>query len=144
MGRRGLPMEKRSCLALSAGYLGVEVAKWILEVRTKTGDSFALPVAVGVAIGRLACFQAGCCYGTPTNLPWGVAFAKAAEDPTVPRHPTQLYEAAFHATATVGLLWLQRKKLFRGQLIKLYLIMYLTYRFASEWLRPEPRILGWP
>ena len=60
---------------LVGGYFGVELAKWILEVRVKTGDSFAVPVAVSVAIGRLACFSAGCCYGTPTQLPWGVVFS---------------------------------------------------------------------
>ena len=33
---------------------------------------------------------------------------------------------------------LQRRGLFRGQLIKLYIISYLIYRFATEFLRPEP------
>src|SRR5438128_2015778 len=51
------------------GYFGVELAKWALHIRAKTGDSFAVPVAVAVGIGRLACFSAGCCYGTPTSLP---------------------------------------------------------------------------
>ena len=51
-------------------YFGVEVAKWIVDVRVKTGASFAVPAAVAVAIGRLGCFVAGCCYGTPTRLPW--------------------------------------------------------------------------
>lgn len=54
------------------------------------------------------------------------------------RHPTQLYESAFHATALVSLLILERKDIFTGQRIKLYFIAYLTYRFVSEWLRPEP------
>src|SRR5262245_3680229 len=35
------------------GYLGVEVAKWTLDIRIKTGDTFAVPVAVAVAIGRV-------------------------------------------------------------------------------------------
>src|SRR5262245_58340136 len=56
------------------GYFGVELAKWVLDIRVKTGDTFAAPVAIAVSIGRLACFEAGCCYGTPTDLPWGVAF----------------------------------------------------------------------
>ena len=37
-------------------------------------DVCAAPVALGHAIGRLGCFAAGCCYGKPTTLPWGVTF----------------------------------------------------------------------
>ena len=36
---------------LVGGYLGVEIAKWSLEVRTRTGDSFVLPVALAIAVG---------------------------------------------------------------------------------------------
>ncbi|HKD36584.1 MAG TPA: prolipoprotein diacylglyceryl transferase family protein [Pirellulales bacterium] len=119
------------------GYFGVELAKWALDVHVKTGDSFAVPVAAAVAIGRLACFSAGCCYGTPTSLPWGMVFPTADAQP---RHPTQLYEAAFHLTAAIALYLLWRHGLLRGQLIKLYIIGYLVYRFASEFIRPEPEI----
>ncbi|MCA9190517.1 MAG: prolipoprotein diacylglyceryl transferase [Planctomycetales bacterium] len=123
------------------GYLGVESAKWALDIRLKTGDSFALPVAVAVAIGRLGCFQAGCCYGTPTSLPWGVVFPTAVDNPFVTRHPTQIYESIFHGLAAVALLWLTRQGLFRGQLIKLYLLCYLSYRFVTEFIRPESQLL---
>ena len=58
----------------------------------------------------------------------------------MPRHPTQLYEAAFHLTAAAVLAWLQRRGLFRGQLIKLYIISYLIYRFVTELIRPEARL----
>ena len=98
-----------------------------------------MPVAVAVGIGRLACFSVGCCYGTPTTLPWAVTFP--AID-TQPRHPTQLYETAFHLLAAVVLAWLQRRGMFRYQLIKLYILAYLVYRFATEWLRPEARLWG--
>jgi phosphatidylglycerol:prolipoprotein diacylglycerol transferase len=99
-GAAWLAHGKTIMCGIVGGYLGVELAKWALGVRVKTGDTFAAPVAVAVAIGRLACFQAGCCYGTPTELPWGVVFPTALDDATLPRHPTQLYEAIFHARAT--------------------------------------------
>jgi phosphatidylglycerol:prolipoprotein diacylglycerol transferase len=121
------------------GYFGVELAKWTLDVRLKTGDTFAVPVAVGVAIGRLACFIGGCCYGAPTSLPWGVSFARAGD--SLARHPTQLYEAAFHLTMAGLLLALQQRAMFRGQLIKLYILAYLLYRFVTEFIRAEPRVL---
>lgn len=121
------------------GYFGVEYAKWSLGITTKTGDTFAVPVAVGVAIGRLGCFFGECCFGTPTSLPWGVVFPRAG-DPVVARHPTQLYEFAFHGLTAMILFQLQRKRLLRGQLIKLYIIAYLLYRFVTELIRPEVRL----
>jgi phosphatidylglycerol---prolipoprotein diacylglyceryl transferase len=124
---------------LVGGYFGVELAKWLAGVRVKTGDSFAVPVAAAVGVGRLGCFYAGCCYGTPTSLSWGVVFP--AVD-ALPRHPTQLYEAAFHLTAAALLFALQRRGLFRGQLIKLYILSYLAYRFVTEVIRPEARLAG--
>lgn len=120
------------------GYFGVELAKWTLDITIKTGDTFAVPVAVGVAIGRVACFLGGCCYGTPTSLPWGIPFAQSGD--LLPRHPTQLYEAAFHF-ALAGLLFLfQRRGWFDKQLIKLYILAYLLYRFITEFIRPEARL----
>ena len=131
---------KTIMFGIVGGYFGVELAKWVLEIRIKTGDSFAAPVAFGVAIGRLACFQAGCCYGTPTDLPWGVSFPTALAGPDLPRHPTQLYEALFHFTAGLLLRWMARREWYRGQRIKLYLLAYLVYRFLTEFIRPEARV----
>ncbi|MGI9427430.1 MAG: prolipoprotein diacylglyceryl transferase [Bythopirellula sp.] len=122
---------------LVGGYFGVEVAKWSMDIRVKTGDSFAVPVAAAVGIGRVACFVGGCCYGTPTNLPWGLVFPAVDR---LPRHPTQLYEAAFHLLAAVVLLSLQRRRLLPGQLIKLYILAYLAYRLLTEFIRPEARL----
>jgi phosphatidylglycerol:prolipoprotein diacylglycerol transferase len=72
-------------------------------------------------------------------LPWGLSFARSGD--TLPRHPTQLYEAAFHLTMAGLLLALAQRGLFRGQLIKLYILSYLGYRFLTEFIRPEPRLL---
>ncbi|MFO0965050.1 MAG: prolipoprotein diacylglyceryl transferase family protein [Gemmataceae bacterium] len=130
---------KTLVLGLVGGYFGVEATKWALNIRVRTGDSFAAPVAAAVAVGRLACFSAGCCHGVATSLPWGVDFGDG-----VCRHPTQLYEAAFHLTCAAILLQMQARGVCRGQLVKLYIIAYLTYRFLTEYVRPEPELwLGW-
>jgi phosphatidylglycerol:prolipoprotein diacylglycerol transferase len=132
-GRAWLDNGKTILFGLVGGYLGVELAKWNMGIRTKTGDGFAVPVAAAVAVGRLACFCAGCCHGTVTRVPWGVDFGDGRY-----RHPTQLYEFAFHLSAAGILAWLQYRGAFRGQLIKLYILAYLIYRFFTEVLRPEP------
>ena len=119
------------------GYFGVEYAKWSLGVTAKTGDTFAVPVAVGVAIGRIGCFFGGCCYGVPTSLPWGIVFPHVDASH---RHPTQLYEFSFHVVMACVLFSLQRAGKFRGQLVKLYILAYLVYRFSTEFIRPETRL----
>ncbi len=120
---------------LVGGYFGVQLAEWSLGVRVKMCDSLAVPVAAAVAVGRLACFHAGCCHGTVTSLPWGVDFGDG-----LLRHPTQLYESAFHLAAAVLLYQLLRRQMFRGQLIRLYFVAYFLYRFATEFIRPEPEL----
>lgn len=122
---------------LVGAYFAVELAKWILHVRTKTGDSFVVAAAVAIAIGRLGCLVAGCCYGLPTTLPWGLQ-CSALDD--LPRHPTQLYESMFHAAMALLMMYGQRAGLWRGQWAKFYILSYLAYRFASETLRPETRL----
>lgn len=128
---------KTIMFGLAGGYLGVEIAKSLLHVRTKTGDSFAIPVAVSIAIGRLGCLVGGCCFGVPTSVPW--AWADRAG---VLRHPTQLYEFAFHLSAAVWLWLLERKQIFPRQRLKLYLAAYCVFRFLTEFLRPEVRLAG--
>jgi phosphatidylglycerol:prolipoprotein diacylglycerol transferase len=71
-------------------------------------------------------------------MPWGVTFAGAGD--SLPRHPTQFYEAAFHLSMAGLLLALQQQGCLRGQLVKLYILAYLGYRFVTEFIRPEPRL----
>lgn len=126
---------KTLVFGLVGGYFGVEAAKWALDIRIKTGDTFAAPVAAAIAVGRLACLCGGCCFGQPTDLPWGLDFGDG-----IRRHPTQLYEFLFHITAAIVLGNLHNRGILRGQLIKLYIISYLMFRFVTEYLRPEPRL----
>lgn len=120
---------------LVGGYFGVQLAEWALAIRVDLGDSLAMPLAVGVAVGRLACFSAGCCAGTVTSLPWGVDFGDG-----LLRHPAQLYESLFHAAAAVALFQFRRRGILRGRLIRAYFVAYFTFRFATEFIRPEPAL----
>src|ERR1035438_9824628 len=66
----------------------------------QAADVFAPGIALGHGIGRLGCFAAGCCWGRPTKLPWGVTFTNPLAEQLVGvplgirLHPTQLYESA--------------------------------------------------
>jgi phosphatidylglycerol:prolipoprotein diacylglycerol transferase len=121
---------------LAGAYLGVEVGKLALGVRVKTGDSFAIPLALAMTVGRWGCFVNGCCYGTPTHLPWGVRFP--IDDHAALRHPTQVYESLFHFAMALVLLDLLHRGALRRQRLKLYLIAYCVYRFLTEFIRDEP------
>jgi phosphatidylglycerol---prolipoprotein diacylglyceryl transferase len=79
--------------ALVFGLISVEIMKRYIGLRPSTGDLYAIPLALGIAIGRIGCFLTGLSdntYGIPTRLPWAVDFGDG-----IPRHPTQLYEIAF-------------------------------------------------
>ena len=115
----------------------------------KTADAFAPGVALGSAIGRQGCFAAGCCWGKPTTLPWGVEFTEAGHEVTgvplgVHLHPTQLYESFGALLIFFFLLWLHRRKRFSGQVILFYAVLYALMRFTIEIFRDDPRgdILG--
>ena len=45
---------KTILLGLVGGYAGVELAKWRLGIRTKTGDHFVVPVAIGIGVGPVS------------------------------------------------------------------------------------------
>jgi phosphatidylglycerol:prolipoprotein diacylglycerol transferase len=54
-------------------------------------DAIAPAGLLALAVGRVGCFLAGCCYGRPTTLAWGVVLPALGPPP---RHPLQLYSAA--------------------------------------------------
>src|SRR5215212_5677907 len=76
-----------------------------------TCDVFAPGIALGHVVGRFGCFFAGCCYGKPTSLPWGITFTdpftaiNVGTPLNVPLHPTQLYEAGAEALILLILLF---------------------------------------
>jgi prolipoprotein diacylglyceryltransferase len=128
--------------AVAGGIVGVEIFKHITGVRGSTGGQFVAPLAAGIAIGRLGCFFAGLpdyTYGTATHIPWGVDFGDG-----IPRHPVQLYEsAAMFAFLTLYLRGLAAdSQLVRRQGFYLFVGWYGLQRFAWEFLKPYPLLLG--
>jgi phosphatidylglycerol---prolipoprotein diacylglyceryl transferase len=111
-----------------------------------TCDVFAPGIALGHVIGRFGCFFAGCCYGKPTNRPWGITFTdpftaiNVGTPLNVPLHPTQLYEAGAEALI-LGLLLAteSRGRRFPGRTFWLYVFLYGISRYVIEIYRDDPR-----
>ncbi len=130
--------------------LAVVVALWyIRKVKLPlwtTTDVFAPGIALGHVVGRFGCLFAGCCYGKPTTLPWGITFtdpfaaANVGTPLGVPLHPTQLYEAGAELLILVVLLMTERKgKPFAGRTFWLYMLLYAISRFIIEFFRGDDR-----
>ncbi len=114
---------------------------------TLWGDLASAPILIGIAIGRMGCLAAGCCYGKPTDFWWGILFTnpRSAAPLHQTLHPTQLIEA-------VGTFFLAGiyTFLFRGEsqkdvsarwpsglLFLSSLMAYALFRFLIEFLRGD-------
>lgn len=128
--------------AIAGGVVAVEIYKLVRGIRGSTGLPFVGPLALGIAVGRLGCFFAGLpdyTYGTPTHLPWGVDFGDR-----IHRHPVQLYESA--AMLLFLAFWLRALAAHEAAIIRngfyLFAAWYALQRFAWEFLKPYPAIVG--
>jgi len=131
------------------GLLGAIITGYLLMRRWKlpwwkTADACAPGIALGLVLGRQGCFSAGCCWGKPTNLPWGVRFSELGHEVTgvplgIKLHPTQLYESFAMVIVFLFLIWLHKRKKFNGQVILAYVMIYATVRFLIEFVRDDPR-----
>ncbi len=137
------------------GVLGVLAMGWVARAwldfdYLNVADHCAVALPFGHAIGRLGCLAAGCCYGRPTNLPWGIALGGDPASVTprelwgIPLHPTQLYESA--ADAAIGCILLatllprvRRKELAPGTVLFSYVVLYGAARFVIEFFRFDDR-----
>ncbi|MSR75291.1 MAG: prolipoprotein diacylglyceryl transferase [Planctomycetes bacterium] len=125
-----------AALALFARKRGVAIAQIL--------DAAALVVTPGILCVRLANFINGELWGRPSDVPWAMVFP-TAEAGGVPRHPSQLYEAAFEGALMFVVLWNARKtKLasIQGALFGLFLLLYGAGRFIIEFAREPDQHLG--
>ncbi|NOS57481.1 MAG: prolipoprotein diacylglyceryl transferase [Cyclobacteriaceae bacterium] len=103
-------------------------------------DVMAVVTCIVHGFGRIGCFNAGCCYGIPTDSIFGVVFFDQlcqARPLNVALHPTQLYEATLIFGILIFLLIYKSHKKFDGQLFILYLIIYASGRSVLEMLRGD-------
>jgi len=125
---------------LLGGLVAVEGMKQRLGITRPTGDLFAIPLAVGMAIGRIGCFLSGLgdhTHGLPTGLPWGVDFGDGLR-----RHPTQLYEIGFLVLLVLWLRTRERQGHQEGDLFKAFMVGYMAFRLLIEFLKPGVPLMG--
>lgn len=125
---------------LAGGLIAVEWVKRRIGVTWATGDLFAVPLAIGIAVGRIGCFLSGLedeTYGLPAALPWGVDLGDGLS-----RHPVQLYEIACLLLLVPVLLWLMRRPHPEGAVFKAFMVAYFGFRFLLEFLKPGVHFAG--
>jgi phosphatidylglycerol:prolipoprotein diacylglycerol transferase len=105
----------------------------------KVADVVAPSIALGEAITRIGCFMNGCCFGTPTSLPWGVVFPddsfSAAVFGGLSIHPSQLYSSGLAFMVFVFLLWFEKRKKFEGQLFWTCVLVLAVARALVDFTR---------
>jgi phosphatidylglycerol:prolipoprotein diacylglycerol transferase len=104
---------------------------WIL-------DRVVITVALGGALIRMGNLFNSEIYGLETDLPWGFIFVLDGE--TVPRHPTQIYEALFCIVLLIitYLMWSKyRGKLRNGVILSVFVVLLFTFRFFIEFLKMD-------
>lgn len=103
-------------------------------------DHLCIAVAFAATFIRLGNLFNSEIYGDVTNLPWGFVFERRGE--TLPKHPTQLYEAFSYLMLGIFLVWLYVKKLdkvYRGTFIGVFFIVCFGMRFIIEFIK-EPQV----
>jgi len=115
-------------------------------------DLLAPSIALGSVLGRIGCLLNGCCYGRVCHLPWAIRFPSQSEgawmqqfhqglvgpnEPSLPVHPTEIYDALLNLALYAGLAWRFRHKQFDGQVFALYFIGYAVCRFIVEFFRGD-------
>lgn len=101
------------------------------------GDYAAPGFAIGIFIGRVGCFLAGCCYGAESDVAWAVAFPAGHPTEGAHVHPVQLYDAGYGLVAFVLCLWYYPRRRFAGDVFGGLIASYAVWRFVTEMFRAD-------
>ena len=136
-------------MSFHGGLIGALVAGIVAAKLTKIpyltlADLGCIGAPIGLFFGRCANFINGELWGAPTDVAWGVVFGGSAG--TMPRHPSQLYEALLEGVILFAVLYFLSRKQpprRRGTFLGLFLIMYGCFRFVIEFVREPDVQLGY-
>jgi prolipoprotein diacylglyceryl transferase len=130
-------------LASHGAAVGILVALWLFVRKEKKDytwviDRIAIVVALSGFFIRTGNLMNSEIYGVETTVPWGFVFLRNGE--TVPKHPTQIYEALVYLFIFILLYriyWKNKGEHIQGLLISLTLILIFTARFFIEFLKED-------
>jgi phosphatidylglycerol:prolipoprotein diacylglycerol transferase len=102
-------------------------------------DYFAPTIGLGIGVSRIGCYLNGCCFGTPTNAPWGVEFPAGSIPYSVfgpvHIHPAQLYSSAYGFLLFILLHFLLKRRQFIGQITAVLFMSEAIFRYLIEYVR---------
>ena len=129
---------------------GLLLAKTWLRFKQPVMDNYAIALPLSMSVSRIGCLSAGCCFGTPTTLPWGIRYSShtlafqthqmkgliGTEDHfSLPIHPVQFYELA-GCLIISWVVWRTRKQWkVSGDLFLFSALCYALLRFLVEFFR---------
>ena len=136
-----IPMVMEGGMSFHGGVIGVSLG--ILWMARRHGldwlrihDYVACCIPFGLFLGRVANFVNAELWGRTTDVPWAVIFPTGGE---VPRHPSQLYEAALEGLLLFAILWYMfwrtRARYQPGRLVGAFILVYGLSRFVVEFFR---------
>ena len=135
-GISGLNLYGGVLLSIIGGFTYCKIKKFSI---TETFDYYAPTLAFGLGITRIGCFLNGCCFGTPTDLPWGISFPQGSlpyyifQDQHL--HPAQLYSSLYGLGLFFLLNYLLKRKTFHGQIVSILFMVEAVFRYAIESVR---------
>lgn len=133
-------------LAIPAMFL----VKYLLDFKQAIFEPYAFTIPLGIAIQRLGCLAAGCCYGKPTDLPFGISYEVGhwqhylqwkngmiadQELVSIAIHPVQIYESILCLLILGLIIFFYRNQWFKNQLVYVSFLLYSIVRFITEFFR---------
>ncbi len=104
-----------------------------------TADALTPSLALGTMFGRVGCYLNGCCYGRPTNLPWGVVFPHDSfaylEFGQQPVHPSQLYNALAGLILFASFQSLRKRFTVPGVMFWSFIVLFALVRIPLDLTR---------
>lgn len=108
-------------------------------------DTYAAPLLLGMAIGRLGCLLHGCCFGglCEASFPMAITYPEGiVKAGAGPRYPSQLFEAGADLVLMAFIIWFMPRIKFAGQAIYIMLSGYGVIRFLNEMTRGDIKYIG--
>jgi len=132
-------------LASHGASIGILIALYLFSRKQKVSmvyvlDRIVITVALAGFFIRIGNLMNSEIYGVETTLPWGFIFERNGE--TLPKHPTQLYEALAYLFTFIllGYIYIKEKsKPRQGLLFGLLLVLVFASRFFIEFVK-EPQV----